>query len=144
MILLDICGIVLGSPYLYDRDAIFYRKEHTYHLNKYGIEYIIWAHKIKNHLDLVNVNQMKRLISSSKRYVLMVVKEQLKDLHDDFSGCESQFKDILVKVVKSFQSLFKEPKHLPPRREIQHEIELMSNAPLPNVGMYHMSVIENE
>jgi len=24
---LDICGIVLGSPYLYDRKAIFYRAE---------------------------------------------------------------------------------------------------------------------
>lgn len=24
----DICGVVLGSPYLYDRDVVFYRKEH--------------------------------------------------------------------------------------------------------------------
>ena len=89
MIPLDICGIVLGSPYLYDRDAIFHRKEHKYHLKKYGIEYIVQAHKIKTHLDLVNANQMKRLITSSKRYVLMVVKEQHKDQHDAFSGCQS-------------------------------------------------------
>ena len=26
---LDICGVVLGSPYLYDRDAIFHRKENS-------------------------------------------------------------------------------------------------------------------
>ena len=38
---LDICGIVLGSPYLYDRDAVFYRKEHMYHLMKDGIKYIV-------------------------------------------------------------------------------------------------------
>ena len=38
VISLDICGIVLGSPYLYDRDAVFYRKEHMYHLKKYGIK----------------------------------------------------------------------------------------------------------
>ena len=106
---LDICGIVLGSPYLYDRDVEFHRNEHKYHLKKYGIEYIVREHKTKTHLDLVNSNQMKRLIISSKRYVLMVVKEQRKDLHDDFSGCESQFKDSLVKVADSFQSLFKEP-----------------------------------
>ena len=31
---LDICGIVLGSPYLYDRDAILFRKENKYHLTK--------------------------------------------------------------------------------------------------------------
>ena len=27
---LDICGIVLGSPYLYDRKAIFYREDNRY------------------------------------------------------------------------------------------------------------------
>ena len=59
----------------------------------------------------------------------MVVKEKHKDQHDAFSGCESQFKDSLVKVVDSFQGLFKEPKHLPPKREIQHELQLISDAP---------------
>jgi hypothetical protein len=41
----DICGIVLGSPYLYDRKSIFYRHENKYHLFKYGIEYIVRAHQ---------------------------------------------------------------------------------------------------
>eukprot|EP00253_Pinus_taeda_P021737 PITA_21737 len=36
---LDICGIILGSPYLYDRKAIFYRAENKYLLVKDGIEY---------------------------------------------------------------------------------------------------------
>eukprot|EP00253_Pinus_taeda_P016125 PITA_16125 len=36
---LDICGIVLGSPYLYDRKAIFYRAEKKYLLVKDGIKY---------------------------------------------------------------------------------------------------------
>ena len=34
---LDICGIVLESPYLYDRKAIFYRAENKYQLTKDGI-----------------------------------------------------------------------------------------------------------
>lgn len=45
---LDICGIVLGSPYLYDRKAIFYRAENKYLLVKDGIEYFVRAHKLKN------------------------------------------------------------------------------------------------
>eukprot|EP00253_Pinus_taeda_P032614 PITA_32614 len=36
---LDICGIVFGSPYLYDRKTIFYRAENKYLLVKDGIEY---------------------------------------------------------------------------------------------------------
>ena len=31
---LDICGIVLESPYLYDRKAVFFRHENKYHLTK--------------------------------------------------------------------------------------------------------------
>ena len=33
---LDIFGIVLGSPYLHGRKAIFYREENNYHLFKDG------------------------------------------------------------------------------------------------------------
>lgn len=78
MIPLDICGVVLGSAYIYDRDAIFHRMENKYHLLKDGIEYVVRAHKIRTSLDLINVSQMKRLISSSKKYVLMFVRNDLK------------------------------------------------------------------
>ena len=43
---LDICGIVLGSPYLYDRKEIFFRHEKKCHLTKGGVEYIVRAHNI--------------------------------------------------------------------------------------------------
>jgi hypothetical protein len=33
---LDIYGIVLGSPYLYDRKSIFFHHENKYHLTKQG------------------------------------------------------------------------------------------------------------
>ena len=88
VILLDICGIVLGSPHLYDRDALFYRKEHKYNLIEDGIKYIIQAHKNKDHLNLINANQRKRLIISSRRYILMSIKEQHKDLIDTCLGFE--------------------------------------------------------
>lgn len=99
---LDICGVVLGSPYLYYQDTIFDRKEHKYHLFKNGIEYVIKAHRLKTNLDLINVSQMKRLISSSKKYFLMFVKKQPKDNYDAFQGCDSQFKVKLVEIVDSY------------------------------------------
>ena len=48
VVLLDICGIVLGSPYLYDRIVIFHHHENKYHLFKNGIEYILKAHSNKD------------------------------------------------------------------------------------------------
>jgi hypothetical protein len=137
----ELCWVVLifmiEMPYFIERRiSIISLKD--------GIEYIVRAHKIKTNLDLINVSQMKRLINSSKKYILMIVKEQPKDKYDAFQGCDSQFKDKLVEIVDSYKELFKEPKILPPKREIQHEIQLQSDAPLPNIGMYRMSVIENE
>jgi hypothetical protein len=35
---LYICGIILGSPYFYDRKAIFYREENKYCFTKDVIE----------------------------------------------------------------------------------------------------------
>ena len=52
VVLLDICGIVLGSTYLYDRKAIFYREHNWYHLFKEVIEYIIHSHSFKNDRSL--------------------------------------------------------------------------------------------
>jgi hypothetical protein len=72
---LDIYGIVLGSPYLYDRKAIFHCHENKYHLFKNGVEYIVRAHTKKMNLSLVNVGQMKRLVNASKNFVLLMMQE---------------------------------------------------------------------
>lgn len=39
--------------------------------------------------------------------------------------------------------MFQEPNGLPPKRGIQHEIQLQQDCPLPNIGMYKMSMTEN-
>jgi hypothetical protein len=71
---LDICGIVFGSPYLYDRISIFHHHENKYHFFKNGVEYIFRAHTKKLNLSLVNSGQMKRLVSARKNFVLLMIK----------------------------------------------------------------------
>jgi hypothetical protein len=75
---LDICGIVFGSPYLFDMKAIFYHKENKYHIFKNKVEYIVRAHHIKTNVYLVSIGKMKRLVSASKSFVLMIVKKKKK------------------------------------------------------------------
>ena len=121
---LDICGIVLGSPYMYDRKDIFYRENNRYRLTKDGIEYIIRAHRMKTNLSLVSTNQMKRLVNASKNFVLMIVKAKYVEQTESFKGCDPKHKMDFIKVVCYYDILFQEPKGLPPKREIQHEFHL--------------------
>ena len=74
MVLLDITGIVLGSPYLYDKKAIFHRHEKKYHLFKDGKEYIVRTHRKKTNIAMVNARQVKRLVNSSKNFLLLMIK----------------------------------------------------------------------
>ena len=49
----------------------------------------------------------------------------------------------LVEVLNQYGEMFQEPKGFPPKRGIQHEIQLQQDCPLPNIGMYKISVMES-
>lgn len=73
---LDIRGIVLGSPYIYDRKAVFFQHENKYHLTKGGVEHIVRSHSMRVNTTLVSEGKRKRIINTNKRYVLMVAREK--------------------------------------------------------------------
>jgi hypothetical protein len=81
---LDISGIVLGSPYLFDRKAIFYCHENKYHLFKDGKEFIVRAHRKKANIVMVNAGQVKRLVNSSKSFVLLMINPKVDVNHEAF------------------------------------------------------------
>ena len=135
---------MLGSPYLYDRKAVFFRHENKYQITKDGVEYIVRAHQTKVSASLVSAGHMKRLVNSSKGCLLMVVRAKDEEITDAFQGCDPAHKQELCDVISNYGELFQEPKGLPPKRGIQHEIHLQHDAPLPSIGMYRMSSIEME
>jgi hypothetical protein len=138
---LDIYGIVLGSPYLYNRKANFHRHENKYHLFKNGVEYIVRAHTKKMNLSLVNVGQMKRLVNARKNFFLLMIKPKDDIENEVFQGCDTKLKSDLYEVVNQYDEMFKEPKGIPPQRGI-HEIQLHQDCPLPLVCT-ECSVMEN-
>ena len=73
----------------------------------------------------------------------MIVKANDVEQTESFKGCDPKLKKDLVKVVSDYDILFQEPKGLPPKMEIQHEIQLLQDAPLPNIGVYRSSIVEN-
>jgi hypothetical protein len=119
---LDICGIVLGSPYIYDRKSVFFFHENKYHLTKGGVEYIVRSHNMRVNTTLVSAGKMKRLINTNKKYVLLVVRQKYVRTFDAFQGCDPSHKKELIDIVSKYDDIFQEPDGLPPKREIQHEI----------------------
>lgn len=73
---LDICGIVLGSLYLYDRKEIFFREKNQYYLFKEGIKYIVHSHLIKIGRPFVTMEQLKRETCARKSLTLMLVQSK--------------------------------------------------------------------
>ena len=102
------------------------------------MEYNVRAHRQKLNLSLVNVGQMKGLINSSKNFVLLMVKQKSDVENEAFQGCDSRLKYDLVEIANQYDEMFQEPKGFPPKRGIQHEIQLQQDFPLPNIGMYRM------
>ena len=76
MVPLEISGIILGSPYLYDKKAVFHCYEHKYHLLKDGVKYIVRDHRKKLSISLVNAGQMKRLVNASQNLILLTIKQR--------------------------------------------------------------------
>jgi hypothetical protein len=79
---LDICEMVLGSPYLYDGKAIFYREQNKYHIFKDVIEFIMRAHHMKTNLTVVTTGNMLVNSSIQDPYLQPTVESKIGPLVD--------------------------------------------------------------
>jgi hypothetical protein len=87
------------------------------------------------------------LISSSKKYVLLFLRENQSGeeslkVKTSLEGCTKEKKNELEEFLKEYRGVFQEPKGIPPKREVEHEIQLFPDSPLPNIGLYRQFVLE--
>lgn len=64
------------------------------------------AHSKKLNVSLVNVGQMKRLVNSSKYFVLLMIKPKNDVDNEASQGCDSRLKSQLVDVVNQYDEMF--------------------------------------
>ena len=67
---------------------------------------------------------MKRIVNVSKRYLLMVVNAKNTVGIDTFKDCDTKLKDDLVRIFIDYDEIFQVLKGLPPKRQVEHEIQL--------------------
>jgi hypothetical protein len=75
------CGMVLGSPYLYDRKAIFYRTKNQYQLTKEGQDCVVHAHHVNASKTLQTMEQLKRVVQASNKPI--IVSNEVIDLKQE-------------------------------------------------------------
>jgi hypothetical protein len=75
------CGMVLGSPYLYDRKAIFYRTKNQYQFTNAGQDYVVHAHHVKANKTLQTMEQLKKAVQASNKPI--IVSNEVIDLKQE-------------------------------------------------------------
>jgi hypothetical protein len=119
---------------MYMRDAIFMWRANQCQMIKDLNSYIMNAHKRKSNISMVSANQAKKLISSSKKYVLIFLKEYQSNVEslrvkESLEGCTKEKKHQLEDFIHAYKGVFQEPKWIPPKRELEHKIQLFLDSP---------------
>ena len=78
------------------------------------------------------------LVNDRKNFVLMMIN--VKDNNDDaykvLEGRDLKHRYEMFKIISKYDEVFQKLEGLPPKRGIQHGIQLQKYVPLPNIGMY--------
>ncbi|XP_028553742.1 uncharacterized protein LOC114580414 [Dendrobium catenatum] len=145
---MDVCHLILGRPWQYDVGAIFDGRANTYSFEWKGKRLRLLP-RVPDQ-DANNVNSKASLVAVSGKSLLnewkdsscimaLLVKEQTSSpeahsLPEAVKSLLQQFADVAPPEL---------PVGLPPLRAIQHQIELVPGANLPNLPHYKLSSNEH-
>jgi hypothetical protein len=147
---MDLCHILLGRPWDFDRNVIHDGRKNTYTLEKKGRTKILFP-----------IEEKKEKKESNTGILLMSGKELLKEVKKDQ---EMQFVVVrklsviltntfvdnlpeeIQELLENFSNIVVDefPHSLPPIRSISHHIDLIPRVNFPNKAAYRLTPRENE
>ncbi|XP_074304655.1 uncharacterized protein LOC141639422 [Silene latifolia] len=150
---MDACHILLGRPWQFDRDVIHKGRSNEYELMDEGRKLILKpmttqavramntkTKKTSSHSMLINERDIERVLDQGETVYLIVANNGL--VSNQIFDRGSSIADLL----EEFSDVFPEdlPPGLPPIRGIEHQIDLIPGAPLPNKAAYRCNPEETK
>jgi hypothetical protein len=147
---MDVCHLLLGRPWQYDRKVVHDGRMNTYTLEKDGSTHRLLPIKdkevkpeVNNTILLMSGNKLLREMEKKGDPQFFVVRKprivltstRVDDLPDEIQELLEEFADIIVDEL---------PHSLPPMRSVSHHIDLIPGASLPNKAAYRLTPQENE
>ncbi|XP_057532797.1 uncharacterized protein LOC130810672 [Amaranthus tricolor] len=135
---MDACHLLLGRPWQYDKRAIHNGYDNTYTIRHNGKrkEFLpLPPHRAvppkpsKEHVQLMNRKECEREVQGTEELYLLVTKE-VQDptpIPAEMAELLEQYKDVFPTEL---------PPGLPPFRGVEHQIDLLPGASLPNKPAY--------
>jgi len=144
---MDVCHLLLGRPWQYDRAVQHDGRTNSYSFMFEGTKIILVPKKrqqvenkseeIEELKTLLTLKEFVEEVEESPEVFLLIGREV---------EAEVEIPEEVKPVLEEFQDVFPEelPKELPPLRDIQHQIDLVPEAVLPHRPHYRMSPKEHE
>eukprot|EP00253_Pinus_taeda_P030039 PITA_30039 len=146
---IDVCHILLGRPWQFDRSAVHDGKTNCYKFVKDGIKHTLVPIKEESAAETSGVKALlmgrkefiKQIEDSEvnfaviKRPKAVILHTQISDLPEEIQKLLQEFGDIVVDDL---------PDELPPRRGISQCIEFIPGESPPNKATYRMSPKDHE
>jgi hypothetical protein len=147
---MDVCHLLLGRPWQYDRNVIHDGRMNTYTLEKNGRTHMLLPIKdkevkpeVRNTVLLMSGKELLIEVKKKEEPQFIVVRKpkivltstRVDDLPEEVQELLEEFADIVVDEL---------PRSLPPIRSVSHHIDLIPGASLPNKAAYRLMPQENE
>ena len=142
---MDASHVLLGRPWQYDVDTTHKGKDNWYSFIWNKRKIVILPNKVPNKTSeegektmlaiAENYKEFSSDLKESKLCTALVVKGEEQPIEEIPSEMQS--------ILSEYQTILGEPQHLPPMRDIQHRIDFVPGATLPNLPHYRMSPKEH-
>jgi hypothetical protein len=147
---MDVCHLLLGRPWKYDRNVIHDGRMKTYTLEKNGRTHMLLLIKdkdvkleVRNTVLLMSGKELLTEVKKKEDPLFIMVRKprivltstRMDDFPEEVQELLEEFVDIVVD---------KLPRSLPPMRSVSHHIDLIPGASFPNKAMYILMSQKNE